>query len=67
MDIVHGTVGVHNDRTVGRTRDNGDTGQIQAVIGIGVVGGQVQVGGRTFINRKAIGHRHGGIVDRRNR
>ena len=67
MGIVDRTIGIHHDRAIGRGTGNDDAGQIQPVIRITVITGQVQGRGGSFIHRERVIIGHRGIVDRINR
>ena len=43
---------------VGRSRDNGDTGKIQSIVVVRIVPGQVQGGGRAFIEGRVVSYRN---------
>ena len=67
MGVIYRAVGFHQDRTIGRSADNGNGAEIKPIVGIGIVAGQIQRRGRSFIHGEAVSHRHRCIIDARYR
>ena len=55
MGVIHGAIGIHDNRTVRGPTDYGDAGQVQTIIGVGIITGEIQVRGTAFIDGEAVG------------
>ncbi len=63
--VADGTVGVDGEGAVGRAAGDGDAGQVEAVVGVRVVAGHIDVDAAAFIDDGSVGHGNRRVVHRR--